>query len=93
MDTKLNTETAIDNLVAATCGENTTAHARHVYREALRGLVRLAKSEQMLEMKTNVDKLTGVAVARAARRQAKAILLAQRLAGSAGQQQLEFNRR
>lgn len=96
MDTKLNTEIVIDNLVAAACGENASAQARHVYREALRGLVRLAKSEQMLEIKTSVDKLTGPAVARAARRRAKAILLAQRLKGSpqsGKQQQLEFNRR
>jgi hypothetical protein len=90
-----NTETAIDDLVAATCGENATAREKHVCREALRGLVRLARSEHLCEMKANVEKLTGAAVARAARRHAKAILLAQRLASSSKPEQkpLEFNQR
>jgi hypothetical protein len=88
------TETAIEDLVAATCGKNATARQKHVYRETLRGLVRLAKSEQMFEMRTNVDKLAGTISARTARRRAKSILLAQR-PGNAGQRQapLEFNQR
>lgn len=53
------TETAIEHLVVAACGEQASARKKHVYREALRGLVRLAKSECMFEMKTDVGRLTG----------------------------------
>jgi hypothetical protein len=49
----------IENLIDATLGGEAEVRSRHLLREALRGLVRLAKSEQMLEIKTNVYKLTG----------------------------------
>lgn len=89
------TEITIENLVSATCREQASAREKHVFREALRGLVRLAKSEQMLEMKADVSRLTGALAARAARRQARAILLAHRLGITAepGQRPLEFNQR
>jgi hypothetical protein len=56
---KRTNDAAIDDLVAAACNEATTARDNHVYREALRGLVRLARSEQMFEMRSNVNILTG----------------------------------
>lgn len=89
------TDAAIEDLVVAACTETTTAREKYVYREALRGLVRLAKSEQMLEMKSDIGRLTARIAGRAARRQAKAILLAHRLGakGGPGQRQLEFNQR
>jgi hypothetical protein len=95
MKKRITTDVVIEKLVVATCRDTTTLREKHIYREALRGLVRLAKSEHMLEMKANVDRLSGGSAARAARRQAKAILLAQRLGGTAevGQKQLEFNQR
>jgi Arc/MetJ family transcription regulator len=95
MKKRITTDIVIENLVAATCRDTTSSREKHMYREALRGLVRLAKSEHMLEMKANVDRLTGANAARAARRQAKAILLAQRLGATAeaGQKQLEFDQR
>jgi hypothetical protein len=95
MKIRTSTETTIEELVAANCSETSTSRERHMYREALRGLVRLAKSEQMLEMKTTIDRLAGGVAARAARRQARAILLAQRLGATRhpGQQKLEFNQR
>jgi hypothetical protein len=87
----LNSEVAIEDLVAANCGETATARQKHIYREALRGLVRLAKAEQLREMKTSVDRLTGAIAARAARRQTRALVRRLPFAPSAGQKHLEFN--
>jgi len=56
---KSNLDTVIENLIDATLGGEAEIRSQHLLREALRGLVRLAKSEQMLEIKTNVYKLTG----------------------------------
>jgi hypothetical protein len=93
MKSKLNTEVAIEVLVAATCGENAHSREAHVYRQALYSLVRLAKSEHMAELKNSVEKLTGTVTARAARRRAKQVLAGQRLRllPICGQRQLEFN--
>jgi DNA-binding transcriptional regulator LsrR (DeoR family) len=93
MQKNLNTDQVIEALIAATAGEEVTARQRHIYRENLRSLVRLAKAEQIVEIKTNVKKLAGALEAHHARRRAKAILLAQRLPGilSSAQQQFEFN--
>lgn len=95
MKKQMNTELAIEDLIAATCGEEASAREKYILREALRGLVRLAKSEQVLEMKSNVDRLTGVAASREARRRAKAIIMAQRLEGAPRftQKQLEFDQK
>lgn len=92
MRNAIHTDDVIENLVSATLGEQATARQKHVYREALRGLVRLAKSEQVVEIKTNVKKLTGALDAASARRRAKAVLLAQRLPRilNQAQQQFEF---
>lgn len=88
----IDTDVVIENLITATLGEQSSSRQQHVYREALRGLVRLAKSEQVLEIKSNVKKLTGAIEATSARRRAKAVLLAQRLPGilDQAQQQFEF---
>lgn len=59
MDNKLNCAEIIEGLIAATYGSGATASEKRVFREALRGLVRLAKSEQMLEMKSSVHTLSG----------------------------------
>lgn len=93
MKMTFHTETVIEELVAASCGKGASIRDKHIYREALRGLVRLAKSEQLHEMKVNVDKLAGANMARTARRYAKAILRAQRTSTIAMpvQRQLEFN--
>jgi hypothetical protein len=86
-----NTELSIEDLVAVVCGAEATAREKHVCRESLRGLVRLAKSEQMLEIRTSADRLTGTYAARVARRRAKALILAHRRGVGPGQTQLEFN--
>jgi hypothetical protein len=83
MKRRTGTDMAIEEPVAAACTEATTLREKHVCREALRALVRLAKSEQTPEIKTQVNKLSAGEAARAARRHAKAILLAQRLGGRA----------
>ncbi|RJG05813.1 hypothetical protein D3870_07085 [Noviherbaspirillum cavernae] len=94
MKKKPSTEAIIDDLISASCAADASPREKHVLRESLRGLVRLAKAEQMMEMRADVDKLTGAIAARAARRRAKALLLAQRLSFTAGdmQRQLEFSR-
>jgi hypothetical protein len=51
------TNVLIDNLLDATYGETGNIRQRFVFREALLGLVRVAKAEQVLEMKTTVRKL------------------------------------
>lgn len=83
----------IEDLIAATLGPDASAREKHMYRESLRGLVRLAKAEQVLEIKESVQRLTGVLAAHTARRRAKAVLLAQRLPDllDGAQKKFEFN--
>ncbi|HTN67077.1 MAG TPA: hypothetical protein VL051_12945 [Burkholderiaceae bacterium] len=57
MNANKHTEEMIEDLVNVTCGEQASARERHVYREALRSLVRLAKAEQMFELKSDVQTL------------------------------------
>ena len=78
----------------AVLGEEADLRERHLYRENLRALVRLAKSEQLIDIKASVRRLTGAMEAHHARRRAKAVLLAQRLPAilAGAQQQFEFNR-
>jgi hypothetical protein len=52
------TEEMIAELVSVTCGEDASVREMHTFREALRSLVRLAKAEQMCEMKTDIRSLT-----------------------------------
>ena len=41
----LRSDDVIEALVMVNCGESATVQARHVFRESLRSLVRLAKTE------------------------------------------------
>jgi hypothetical protein len=61
MKTKASTGEAIAALINSQGGDALSARERHIYREALHALVRLAKSELMLEIKSNVTKLTASA--------------------------------
>ena len=94
MKGKLDTDDVIESLIVASLGAEGSAEGsareRHIYRENLRALVRLAKSEQVVEIKANVQKLAGVMEAQSARRRAKAILLAQRLPAILDQLQQQF---
>jgi DNA-binding transcriptional regulator LsrR (DeoR family) len=92
MKKKLDTDDVIENLITATLGEEATARQLHIFRENLHSLVRLAKAEQVVEIKANVRRLAGVLEAHSARRRTKALLMAQRLPGilDQAQQQFEF---
>lgn len=90
MRKKLETELVIESLTAATLGEEATAREQHIYMENLRNLVRLAKSEQVQEIKENVRRLAGALELHSARRRAKAVLLAQRLPGLLTHEQKQF---
>jgi|GEM_PF-1859979 len=46
----------IEQLIHATYGEDGSEREMHILREALHALVRLAKAEQMLELKKDVRK-------------------------------------
>ena len=87
---KSNTDTVIEHLVDATLSDKAEHRSKHLLREALRGLVRLAKSEQMLEIKTSVNKLTGVLPRIEALRKGKPQDAQQEKQGGK-QNQLEFN--
>jgi len=58
METKYSTEKLIKELTIATCGAGASLREKHAFTEALRGLVRLAKAEQMLGLRTDAKKLT-----------------------------------
>ena len=93
MKKQLDTDQLIEALIAATITDEVTVRQKHIYRENLRSLVRLAKAEQIVEIKANVKKLAGALETHNARRRAKAILLAQRLPSilEGAQQKFEFN--
>jgi hypothetical protein len=93
MSKHLDTDEVIESLVATALGPDAGMREKHLYRESLRSLVRLAKSEQVLEIRNSVRRLTGTLDAQAARRRTKAILLAQRLPAILGgaQKKFEFN--
>jgi hypothetical protein len=81
MKTRQSTGEAIAALINTRGGEALSARERYIFREALHALVRLAKSELMMEMKTNVKKLTAPAHAQARAQRSK----------PPRQQQFEFN--
>lgn len=83
---KMPIEALIDNLVDAALGSN-TARERFLFRESLRNLVRVAKAEQMVEIKANVAKLTGadMAAGSAGHQSVKDLLPASSQAGNSTQ--------
>jgi len=56
MSMKNDSEQLIEQLIQATYGDQGSGREKHVFREALHALVRLAKAEQMLELKKDVRK-------------------------------------
>jgi hypothetical protein len=54
------TETVITELTDATFGPNDDPRHRFVFSQALHNLVRLAKSEQLLEMRRDAELATGL---------------------------------
>lgn len=59
MTTSPSTDKLIHDLLNATYGENANVRQKFVFKQALLGLVRLAKAEQVFEMRTTVEKLIG----------------------------------
>ncbi|MET0963999.1 MAG: hypothetical protein ABWY05_14470 [Noviherbaspirillum sp.] len=57
MDTLRDTDQAIIALIEAAGTLN--ARERYLYRQSLQALVRLARAEQMNEVRTSVDRLIG----------------------------------
>ena len=55
----LTTQDIIDNLVMSIYGQPGNARQKHMLEQSLHSLVRLAKAEQILEIKASVKKLTG----------------------------------
>jgi uncharacterized membrane protein len=55
------TETVVNELILAVYGEQADARKRHVLRQALHGLVRQAKMEQLQEMRRDLWRATGLA--------------------------------
>lgn len=92
MKKKFDSDEVIESLICATLGEQAGARERHLFRESLLSLVRLAKAEQVVEIKASVKRLTGALDNQNARRRVKAILLAQQLPGilNSAQQKFEF---
>ena len=60
MDTLRDTDQAIIDLIEAAGTLN--ARERYLYRQSLQALVRLARAEQMNDVRANVDMLVGLPV-------------------------------
>ena len=60
MEAKHATESLIEQMVQATYGDDASGREKHAFRESLRALVRLAKAEQMLDMRIDARRLTSV---------------------------------
>jgi hypothetical protein len=58
MKTSFNIDQAIENLVIANCGASATARDKHICRETLRGLTRLAVAEYAMNSRKDLDKTT-----------------------------------
>jgi len=88
LEYKMRTQTTahiIKELTIAMYGLAPDPRLQHVFSQALYGLVRLAKTEQMLEVKKNVEKTAGA-------RQTKAVLRKIGMDCNRRQGQLEFER-
>ena len=68
------TDNIIEELIDATYGDPADVRQRHVFAHALHGLVRLAKSEQLLAMRNDVERATSTQAGHSSRRQTRALL-------------------
>lgn len=71
MATSSSTDTLIKELLDATYGQEANFRQKFVFKQALLGLVRVAKAEQVFEMRTTVEKLIGGAPSNATRQRTK----------------------
>ena len=70
----VDSDAIIAELVDAACGAHGGARSRHALREALRGLVRLAKVEQLMAMRLDAERAAGGMTPTSQRRHTKALL-------------------
>jgi hypothetical protein len=88
---KSTVETVIEDLVQATCGDK-SVREQFLMREALRNLVRLTRTEYVLEIKSSASRLTRNVTEHAACRKAKIDRMLKTTASSnLLQQRLEFD--
>ncbi len=87
---KRRTDSAISDLVEATYGEQGGPRLRHVFREALLGLVRLAKVEQLMDMRLDSERAAGSMAGASQRRQTRALLRKIGMDVHSGQRKLQF---
>ncbi len=85
------TEKIIEDLIHATQGEGMSTREQYVLRQALHGLARQARIEQMAEMRANVEKMTGTAAMTFSRHHAKILLKRVACRSNGLQQQFEFD--
>lgn len=53
------TDRMIEELISSTLGERPDARTRYLFSHALHGLVRLAKAEQMMEIRRDIERAEG----------------------------------
>lgn len=88
---KCKTENVIEELIAATHGTLPGLRSRHVLAQALHGLVRLAKAEQLTEIRMDTERASGALASLGRRRQTRAILRKIGMDVSHRQRELEFD--
>lgn len=87
---KRRTDKVIEDLTAATCGLQSDQRQMYVLAQALQGLVRLAKAEQLLEMRMDAEKASGSLAGASHKRQTRAILRKIGIDVKNRQRELEF---
>lgn len=87
---KRRTDRVIEDLIAATCGPQSGLQQRFVLAQALQGLVRLAKAEQLLEIRLDSERAAGSAACASRTRQTRAILRKIGMDVRSRQRELEF---
>lgn len=68
------TDSIIEELIDATYGDPADVRQRHVFAHALHGLVRVAKSEQLLAMRQDVERAAPVLAGHSSRQQTRQLL-------------------
>ncbi|MBA5689519.1 hypothetical protein [Rugamonas apoptosis] len=68
------TDNIIEELIDATYSDPADVRQRHVFAHALHGLVRLAKSEQLRDMRRDVARATSLQAGHSSRQQARTLL-------------------
>ena len=90
MKIQSSTDVLIQELLDATYGQDANLRQKFVFKQALHGLVRLSKAEQIFEMRTTVEKLIGSQSLSSARQRSKS-RRDNHMQSSRWPQQLEFS--